>query len=155
MSSSPRIIDGIEQLRAAVGQLLGTGEWQTLAREHILAFADATGDHQWIHVDPQRCARESPFGVPIAHGYYTLSRIGGGFGGVLEVRGFRMTINYGLERVRFPAPLREGARYRLRVELLSLTEVQDGVQARYRVTTEIEGEAKPAMVAEPLLRYYG
>ena len=150
----PLVIDGVDDLRTRVGTRLVTGDWERLDYEQIRAFADATGDHQWIHVDRERAARESPFGAPVAHGYLTLSCIGGGFGRLLAVQGFRLAVNYGLERVRFPAPLREGARHRMVVDLLAVEDVAGGVQARYRVTTEIEGEPKPAMVAEPLLRYY-
>ena len=152
--SEALVVDGLEDLRARVGQTLATEDWETLGFDQILAFADATGDHQWIHVDCERAARESPFGAPVAHGYWTLSRIGGRFAELVSVRGVRLTVNYGLERVRFPAPLRVGARHRLRVELLEVSEVRGGAQAHYRVTAEVEGEAKPAMVAEPLFRYY-
>ncbi len=148
------VIQGAEALHARIGEHLATSDWFTLRYEDIVAFADATGDHQWIHVDRERAARESPFGTVIAHGYYTLSRVGGSFGDLVQVEGFAMIVNYGLERVRFPAPLREGARYRMSIELLAVEEVPNGVQARYRVTTEVEGESKPAMVAEPLFRYY-
>ena len=148
------VIEGADALRARVGRQLAVGEWETLRYEQIVAFADATGDHQWIHIDRERAARESPFGAVIAHGYYTLSRIGGSFGRMVAVEGFAMTVNYGLERVRFPAPLREGARFRMAVELLAVEDVAGGVQARYRITTEVDGEAKPAMVAEPIFRYY-
>lgn len=152
---STTVIDGAEALRARIGQQLAVGEWETLRYEQIQAFADATGDHQWIHLDRERAARESPFGAVIAHGYYTLSRIGGSFSRMVSVEGFAMTVNYGLERVRFPAPLREGASFRMLVELLAVEDVPRGLQARYRITTEVEGESKPAMVAEPIFRYYG
>ena len=151
----PARIDGAAGLRARAGQRLATGPWYTLGFDEIRAFADATGDQQWIHVDRERARRESPFGAPVAHGYWTLARIGGLFAELVQVTGFDAVLNYGLERARFPAPLREGARYRLVVDLLSVSDVPGGVQAHYRVTTEIEGESKPAMVAEPLVRYHG
>ncbi|MFY0578306.1 MaoC/PaaZ C-terminal domain-containing protein [Cystobacter fuscus] len=102
--SDKTIIEGLEALRAAVGRKLGHSEWKTLTDADISRFAEATGDFQWIHLDRERCARESPFGVPVAHGYYTVSRIAGLFFEVLEVRGFSLVLNYGLNKVRFPAP---------------------------------------------------
>jgi acyl dehydratase len=151
--SDKTIIEGLGQLRAAVGRSLGHCGWKTLTDEDIARFAEATGDFQWIHVDRERCQRESPFGVPVAHGYYTVSRIAGLFFEVLEVRGFSLVLNYGLNKVRFPAPLKSGARYRLALELKELKDLPKGVEALMLATIEIEGEAKPACVAEALYRY--
>jgi acyl dehydratase len=147
------IVDGPDGLRALVGKSLGSSEWKTLRFEDIKAFADATGDHQWIHVDRERCQRESPYGAPIAHGYYTLSRIAGLFFEVAEIHGFVATLNYGLNKVRFPSPLKEGARYRLSIKLGELKDVQGGVEGIFHATVEIENEAKPACAAEAVYRY--
>jgi acyl dehydratase len=147
------VIEGMDGLRARLGQRLGESEWKQLAYEDILRFAQATGDFQWIHVDRERCARESPYRVPIAHGYYSLSRIAGLFFEVVEPRGFGLVLNYGLDKVRFPAPLKEGARYRLVLELAGLEELPRGVEARLRATLEVEGESKPACAAEVRFRF--
>ena len=147
------IVEGLDGLRTLVGKPVGTGEWVTLKYEDIKAFADATGDHQWIHVDRERCKRESPFGVPIAHGYYTVSRIAGLFFELIDIRGFPAVLNYGLNKVRFPAPLKEGARYRLSVKMGELKEVSGGVEGVFHATIEMENEPKPACVAECVYRY--
>src|ERR1700761_9463378 len=115
--SNPTVIDGLSGLKALLGKDLGTSDWQTCTFEDILKFADATGDHQWIHVDRERIKKESPFGAPIAHGYFTLARIAGLFFEVVQVKGFALVLNYGLNKVRFPNPLKEGKRYRLVVKL--------------------------------------
>src|SRR3979411_3068609 len=111
------LIDGVAGLRGVVGKGLGQSSWRTMTYEAIRKFADATGDHQWIHVDRERIARESPFGKPIAHGYFTVALIAGIFFDLVEIKNFAMVINYGLNKVRFPAPLKEGQRYRLMVKL--------------------------------------
>ncbi len=147
-------IDGVAELRRLVGQDLAPSEWQKLRFEDIVAFADATGDHQWIHVDRERARRESPFKAPVARGYYTLSRIAGLFFDTIDVRGVKGTINYGLNKVRFPAPLREGARYRLRVRCVSVTDIPGGVDCLYQATVDIEDQPKPACSAEVLFRYF-
>jgi acyl dehydratase len=147
------LIDGLEGLRALVGQKLGASEWKQLAHEDIVRFAEATGDFQWIHVDRERCQRESPFGVPIAHGYFSVSRIAGLFFEIVEIRGFALVLNYGLNKVRFPAPLKSGARYRLSLDLKELKDIPKGVEALMLATLEIEGEAKPACAAEVLYRF--
>ncbi|HZN91771.1 MAG TPA: MaoC family dehydratase [Myxococcales bacterium] len=147
------IIDGPAGLRALQGQPLGAGEWVTLRYEDIKAFADATGDHQWIHVDRERCKRESPYGVPIAHGYFTVARIAGLFFETVEVRGFPAVLNYGLNKVRFPSPLKEGARYRLVARMGELKDVPGALEAVFHATIEIENEPKPACAAEAVYRY--
>ena len=146
-------IDGKKGLEAYVGKELGVSEWYTVTLDEIRKFADATGDHQWIHVDPER-AKKGPFGAPIAHGYFSVSRIAGVFMQMVELKGFAMAINYGLNKVRFPAPLKEGKKYRLKAELQTVTDVDRGVETVFKMTTEIEGEPKPAMVAEVVFRYY-
>src|SRR5437763_15089140 len=122
--------------------------------EAIQKFADATGDHQWIHVDRERIARESPFGKPIAHGYFTVSLIAGLFFELVEVKNFAMVINYGLNKVRFPAPLKEGQRYRLAVKLGDAKEISNGIEGLIQAAIEIVGESKPACVAELVYRFY-
>ncbi|WNG37897.1 MaoC family dehydratase [Archangium minus] len=147
------IIEGLDGLRAVVGQQLGASEWKELTYEDIVRFAEATGDSQWIHVDRERCKRESPFGVPIAHGYFSVSRIAGLFFETVDIRGFALVLNYGLNKVRFPTPLKLGARYRLSLKLAELKDVPKGVEALLLATIEIEGESKPACAAEVLYRY--
>jgi len=147
-------IDGLAGLQALLGKELAPGAWHTLTFEDITRFADATGDHQWIHVDRERIARESPFGAPIAHGFYTLSRTAALFLDAVEISGFSGVINYGLNKVRFPAPLKEGATYRLVPMLAEVNEVKGGVEAVFRMTVEIQGSDKPALVAESVFRFF-
>ena len=147
-------IDGIDVLRTLVGQELGAGAWVTVTQETINAFAETTGDHQWIHVDPERAARETPFGTTIAHGFLTLSLISSLLRDVVLVAGVRMSINYGLNRVRFVSPVPSGSRIRALVSLGAVTDVEGGVQATWNVTVEREGGEKPCLVAEWLVRYY-
>ncbi|MHB8419254.1 MAG: MaoC family dehydratase [Myxococcales bacterium] len=147
------VIEGVAGLRARVGQELGRSDWKTMRFDDIVRFADATGDHQWIHVDRERALRESPFGAPIAHGYFTLSLVAGLFMELLELRGFKLVINYGLNKVRFPTPLKEGARYRLALRLAELKDVSGGVEALLPAAIEVEGEAKPACAAEVVYRF--
>jgi acyl dehydratase len=147
-----RISLSVGELRTHIGTEV-LSDWHTLAFEDIRAFADATGDHQWIHVDRERIARESPYGVPIAHGYYTLSRVSDLLLSNLEVTGAKATINYGLNKVRFPAPLKEGASYRLKTSLGSVTDVKGGLECILPSAIEIRGEPKPAMVAEVVFRF--
>jgi acyl dehydratase len=152
-----RTVETIEDLKALVGQELGTGPWLEVTQERVNAFADVTGDHQYIHVDPARAA-VTPFGGTIAHGFLTLSLLpllGRERDGVrIDLRP-RMGVNYGLNRVRFVAPVRVGTRIRLRTVLLTVDEVEPKVyQMTYRQTVEIEGEARPAMVAETIGRQY-
>ena len=149
------MIDGIAGLKAMVGKDLGKGEWRPMTYEAIVKFADATGDHQWIHVDRERIKRESPFGAPVAHGYFSLSLIAGLFFELVEVKNFAMVINYGLNKVRFPAPLKDGQRYRLAVKLLDAKEVGGGFEGTLAASVEIEGEAKPACAAELVFRFLG
>ncbi|HLT69431.1 MAG TPA: MaoC family dehydratase [Acidimicrobiales bacterium] len=146
--------EGIDGLKALVGQHLGYSDWMEITQERVNQFADATGDHQWIHVDPERAEAESPFGGPIAHGYLTLSLGPRLVPQVLRVEGIKMGVNYGCDKVRFPSPVPVGSRLRVGVEVLEVTDVPGGVQAKVRFTFECEGAEKPACVAENLLRYY-
>jgi acyl dehydratase len=137
-----------------VGQHLGDSEWMLIDQERVNKFADATDDHQWIHVDADKAA-QGPFGGTIAHGFLTLALTVPLAGQVpLDVGEPKMAINYGLEKVRFPAPVPVGSRVRARVELADVAEVGGGVQVNRIVTIEVEGQEKPAMVAETVSRYY-
>jgi acyl dehydratase len=148
-----KTISGIEGYKALQGQPLGESEWLQVDQERINQFADATGDHQWIHVDVER-AKQGPFGAPIAHGFLTLSLIPTLTGGLIKVDGVRMGINYGLNRVRFPSPVRVGSRVKASVKNVSIEDVQGGVQIVNEVTISIEGQDKPACVAETVTRLY-
>jgi acyl dehydratase len=142
------------EILSAVGRPLGTSAWLTMTQERIDRFAEATDDYQWIHVDPVR-AKDGPFGACIAHGWLTLSLVARFLPQIVEVRGMKMGVNYGADRVRFPAPVKVGARIRGRGQLVAAEPTKDGaVQATIRITVEIEGEAKPACVADTLARYY-
>ncbi|HEY7175521.1 MAG TPA: MaoC family dehydratase [Micromonosporaceae bacterium] len=143
----------IDDLRDAVGKDLGYSDWLTVDQERINKFADATDDHQWIHVDPERAA-QGPFKTTIAHGYLTLSLLPVLASGLTRVDGIRMGINYGVNKVRFPAPLPVDSRVRAGVEILSVEEVAGGVQVTSRVTIEREGGDKPVCVAESVSRVY-
>ena len=143
----------VDDMKAKIGEELGVGEWLEVSQDRINTFADATGDHQWIHVDEER-AKSGPFGTTIAHGYLTLSLIPSLGGGGLGLDGVRMGINYGLDRVRFITPVKAGSRVRARRKLLDVTEGEGFVQMKVEVTVEIDGEAKPACVAETLSRAY-
>jgi acyl dehydratase len=144
----------IEDVRGMVGQELGVGDWLEVTQDMIDKFADATGDHQWIHVDPER-AKQGPFGATIAHGYLTLSLIPALQGGrALPISGVKMGINYGCNKVRFITPVRSGSRVRARRKLIDVKEVEGGLQLTTEVTVELEGGEKPACVAETLSRVY-
>ncbi len=143
-----------DELKAKVGDHLGYSDWLEITQERVDQFADATGDHQWIHVDVERAKKESPFGGPIAHGYLTLSLLPLTLGKIVRVEGFKMGVNYGLNKLRFPSPVRVGANLRAGATLKDLEEIPGGVQLTYEVTFEVEGKDKPAAVAEVLLRYY-
>ena len=145
--------DGVEGVKALVGKPLGPTGWMTVTQEQVDLFADATGDHQWIHVDVER-AKAGPFGGTIAHGYLTLALIPQFLPDLLEVSGFSMGINYGAERIRFPSPVPVGARLRATAVVDEVTDVAGGIQMRVTVTLEIEDQPKPALVAVVLLRRY-
>ncbi|HVB13319.1 MAG TPA: MaoC family dehydratase [Candidatus Dormibacteraeota bacterium] len=142
-----------EELLGLVGVDLGTGEWQEISQDQVGLFADATHDHQWIHVDPER-ARSGPFGQTIAHGFLTLALLPELVQPLLRVEGARLGVNYGLNRVRFPAPVPVGARIRAKAQLKEATAFEGGVQIVVETTVEIEGRPKPACVAETITRYY-
>jgi len=143
----------IDELRAAVGTQLGPSDWLTVDQERINQFADATGDHQWIHVDPERAAH-GPFKTTIAHGYLTLSLLPALASTLTRVDGVRMGINYGVNKVRFPAPLPVDSRVRARAEIMSVDDVDGGVQLTTKVTIERDGGDKPVCVAESVSRVY-
>ncbi|MGW4751968.1 MaoC family dehydratase [Streptomyces chartreusis] len=147
-------VNGLEELKKLSGTDLGTSEWIEITQSRINTFADATDDHQWIHVDPQR-ASEGPFGAPIAHGYLTLSLFIPLFTELLDVQGVTTKVNYGLNKVRFPSPVKVGSRIRLVGRLAEVEEVPGGVQITVDGTIEIEGATKPAAVLTSLSRFYG
>lgn len=146
-------INGLDELRAAVGRDLGTSEWLEITQERVNTFADATGDHQWIHVDVERAKAESPFGGPIAHGYLTLSLTNLFLPQVVEVTGISSGVNYGVGKVRFPAAVPVGSRIRGHVTLESAEEVRGGVQTTMVITVELEGSEKPACIVEAISRW--
>ena len=144
----------LSELAACAGQEVAVSDWLTITQQQVNLFADATGDRQWIHVDPEKAAA-GPFGGTIAHGYLTLSLLPKFFESALEVIGSRMAVNYGLNKVRFMAPVLVGSRLRARLKLLGAEPIaQDGMQMAWEVTVEREGSAKPVCVAESLVRRY-
>lgn len=143
----------LEELAACLGQQVGTSEWITITQQHIDEFAEATGDRQWIHVDPVRAAA-GPFGSTIAHGFLTLSLLPQMADSAIELGGVRMGVNYGLNKVRFPAPVPVGSRLRGHFKLVSFEPIEGGAQITMEVTMEREGSAKPVCVAESLSRRY-
>ena len=151
----PLVFETPDALREWVGHELGVTDWFTITQEHILRFADLTGDRQWIHLDPERALRESPFRTTIAHGFLTLSLLSRFVRQVYEIRGgVSMTLNYGLNRVRFPAPVRAESNIRGHFLLQSVKDVSGGLEAVFQVTIEAEDSPKPCCVAEWVLRYY-
>ena len=146
-------VNGPEELQALVGQTVGPGAWREVTQSMIDSFAELSGDHQWIHVDVERAKAESPFGTPIAHGNLTLATIDGFRDGLLRTEGFKLGVNYGWNKVRFPAPVPAGARIRAAVEVVSVDEVGEGwLQIVQRWTVEVEGSEKPACVADSVGR---
>jgi len=148
-----RVFNGVDELRAAVGSSLGVTDWVTVDQSQIDTFADATGDHQWIHVDRDR-AKDGPFGTTIAHGFLTLSLLPMLVAQTYRVEGTKMGVNYGLNKVRFTSPVPVGSKVRGNVELVDVADVTGGVQMAAKVTVEIEGSERPALVAEWLTRQY-
>jgi acyl dehydratase len=142
------------ELPSLQGKELGTSQWIEIAQERVNTFADATDDHQWIHVDVERAKRESPFGGPIAHGYLTLSLLIPLWSQMLTVTDATTVINYGLNKVRFPSPVPVGGKIRLTATLTDVTEVKGGLQVTVNAVIELEGGDKPACVAEPIFRFY-
>ena len=146
-------IDGIDGLKAKIGDHLGYSEYVEITQEQVDLFADATGDHQWIHVDVER-AKAGPFGGPIAHGYLTLSLGPALLPQIMEVSGVAMGVNYGANKIRFPSPVPVGAKVRLGARLLAVEDVTGGAQGTVEMTFEVEGAPKPSCVAEVIFRYY-
>jgi|SRR5580658_8766462 acyl dehydratase len=143
----------IDDLPSFVGQHLGYSDWREITQEQVNQFADATGDHQWIHVDPER-AKSGPFGGPIAHGYLTLSLVSVLVGQVFAVEGITMAINYGANKVRFPSPVPVGSELRLGASLAGVEDVAGGVQVTLDVTLEVKDATKPSCAAQVVLRFY-
>ncbi len=152
---SPYLVHGVAGLRDRAGSSLGVSRRVTVDQEMVTTFADLTADRQWIHVDPER-ARQGPFGTTVAHGFLTLGMSTGLLWDIFTVDGDGMILNYGLNRVRFPAPLPVGSRIRIRmhVSLAEIAEIADGIQAVYYLEYEIEGQEKPCCVADLVFRYY-
>ena len=148
-----RIFNGLDELRAAAGTQVGTSDWMTIEQARVNTFADATDDHQWIHVDEEK-AKAGPFGGTIAHGFLTLSLLPELLSQVYRVDGVKMGVNYGLNKVRFTAPVPVGDKIRGVVDIADVAEVKGGVQVTTRVTVEIEGSERPALVAEWITRQY-
>ena len=146
--------ESADSILQSIGKQLGESQWLQVTQDRINRFADATDDHQWIHVDPEK-ARQGPFGACIAHGYLTLSLVSYFLPQIVQVKGVRMGINYGTDKVRFPNAVKVGSRVRARGELVAAERTKDGaVQATIRVTVDIENEGKPACVADTISRYY-
>jgi acyl dehydratase len=148
-----RTITGLDELKQAEGEELGVSDWHRITQADIDAFADVTGDHQWIHVDPER-AKDTPFGGTIAHGYFTLSLAPRFTDQVMKLDGFAMAINYGLNKVRFPAPVPVDSNVRMRAKLAELEEISGGAQMIMELTFEREGGDKPVCVAQSVVRVY-
>lgn len=155
MTAPSRTTTTIAELPSRKGQELGTSDWFEVTQERVNTFADATGDHQWIHVDVERAKAESPFGGPIGHGYLTLSLVVPMYSQVLSVSDAVMGVNYGLNKVRFPAPVPVGSRIRLTATLADVTEVAGGLQLTIGAVIEREGGEKPVCIAELVFRTYG
>ncbi len=150
----PVIIPSITELKRLVGTEVAVSDWIAVTQERIGEFAEATDDHQWIHVDAARAAKESPYRTTVAHGFLTLSLLPHLLGQSIDLRGARMGVNYGLNRARFTGPVPAGARVRARFTLAACEDIPEGVQTTWNVTVEREGEAKPVLVAEWLTRRY-
>src|ERR1700741_4012187 len=146
----------LDEVMGMKGQEIGVSDWHLVTQEEINKFAGATHDHQWIHVDPERAKKESPFGGPIAHGYYTLSLAPYLMEQIVAVKGIRMGVNYGLNKLRYPGPVRIGKRVRLAATLVDVEAIANGAgaQGTMGMTFEVEGESKPGCVAEAVYRYY-
>ena len=142
----------VEDLKGLIGKEVAVSDWLTVSQERIDAFAGATEDHQWIHVDRERAAAESPYGTTVAHGFLSLSLLPYLLGQAVEIQGTRLGINYGLNRVRFTGPVPAGSRVRARFRLAAVEDIAKGVQTTWDVTVEREGEAKPVLVAQWITR---
>lgn len=149
-----KVYDGLAAFAQAEGDILGTSEWMVVEQERIDRFAEATGDHQWIHVDPER-AKDGPFGATIAHGFLTLSLLPPLLNSLYRVDNVTMAVNYGLDKVRFMAPVRVDSKIRATAKVLTVTPLEGAVQAVFETTFEIEGSEKPAAVVQSIVRYFG
>ena len=149
-----RSVHGVEGIKSVVGEHLGWSDYEVVSQEQVNLFADATGDHQWIHVDPERAKKESPFGGPIAHGYLTLSLGPNLAPQVMRVEGIKMGVNYGCGKVRFPSPVPVGAKLRMGARLTNVEDIPGGAQVYMTFTFECEGAPKPSCVSEIIFRYY-
>ena len=151
-----RVLESLDALKELAGREVALTDWFTMTQERVQQFAEATLDHQWIHVDVERAKRESPFKGPIAHGFLTLSLLAHFMQSAVGIKqGVRMGVNYGMNKVRFVSPVRVGSRIRARFVLQSVKDVEpNGIEAQYNATIEVEGSEKPACVAEWLVRYY-
>jgi acyl dehydratase len=152
--STPITVEGVAGVTSLTGKELGPSDWIEITQEKVNLFADATGDHQWIHVDVERATKESPFGGPIAHGYLTLSLTPLFLPQLIDITGFSMGVNYGTEKVRFPSPVPVGSKVRARAVVDQASEVPGGVQLQVTLTFEVEGGTKPACVATIVVRHY-
>ncbi|MEU0936502.1 MULTISPECIES: MaoC family dehydratase [unclassified Embleya] len=146
------VFTDLQQIKDSVGKHLGHSEWLEITQERINLFADATGDHQWIHVDVEK-AKEGPFGAPIAHGYLTMALSNLFLPQIVEVRNISMGVNYGVDKVRFPAPVPVGSRVRGGAEIVAVADIAGGIQVTTRITVEIADSAKPACVIDAISRY--
>lgn len=146
-------ISGVQGLKDRLGTDLGVSDWLTVQQENVTTFAKLSGDEQWIHVDPERAAA-GPFGTTIQHGFFTLSLSTGLMDQIFRVTDVSMVLNYGLNKVRFTAPLKVGARVRMHTSIAEVEDIKGGVQVVYRLTYEVEGESKPCCVADLVFRYY-
>jgi acyl dehydratase len=149
-----RVIGSLRALKDLVGCEIGVTDWFTVSQERIAQFAEVTEDRQWIHLDRERAERESPYGGTIAHGFLTLSLLSNFLKQAIQIRGVRMGVNYGLDRVRFPSAVRSGSRIRARLSLNSVLDSKGATDARFSFTVECEGARKPCCVAEWIVRYY-
>ena len=151
----PRVVNGIDELKALIGSEAGVSGWHTVTQPQIDTFADLSGDHQWIHVDPERARSESPYGVPIAHGFLTVSLLSAMIEEAISLRGeFKLRINYGFNRLRFPNAVPAGSRIRAHFTVNAVKAIEGGVEIAWGVLIEIEGQSKPALAAEWLDRSY-
>jgi len=149
------IVESVDGIKDLMGKEIATSDWLVVTQERINGFAEATGDRQWIHIDAERAKRESPFGRTIAHGFLTLSLLSQMMQQTIQIRvGSRLAVNYGLNRVRFPAPVREGSKIRGRFTLASFKDLGDSYEAIFGCSVECEGSEKPACVAEWIVRYF-
>jgi acyl dehydratase len=150
-----REVESIDELKEWIGREVSVSDWVEITQDQVNTFADATHDHQWIHIDVERAKKESPFGGPIAHGYLTLSMFPYLISKAFKLnQKFKMGVNYGINKLRFMSPVPAGGKIRARMELINVSEVKGGYQVEGKVTVDIEGQDKPACVAEPVYRYY-